>query len=234
MNRFLFAVSMLVVSFSAYAGPQPGIENLTSGTASLGRRFGWSLVKLMPNDLAAYERGLSGDNTVADVQSSLFLLSKAKDLALTPSTEISELRDRHKAYTEAWEICLRARRESGDPQARQTLLEGWNESLRADDVTVPWQLASLLSDEWDRTLLTEDFWRLLQSTKKKKTRSAICSILLSRGESADEERLRQIAKTATDDDLRDVITRTLRYMEYRRQPSDPMNPGPATAPPIIE
>jgi hypothetical protein len=122
-------------------------------------------------------------------------------------------------------------RETKDEAARKTIAERWNESL-VDGALAPSQIYAF-ARQWDRTLLTDEFWRLLSETKNRKTLSAICYALYEQGTEEDAKKLVQKDKATEDVELRQIIVNALNWIRYKHS-GDTTNPGPAARPPHME
>lgn len=193
----------------------------TSNTATIARAF--------PAEYAAYERSLSKDN---DTSACLVLLSKVRESLRKSPPSQSEYKGRARAYEVTWSLCLRTMLASKDQASRQAILDRWNEGLAEDDDAVPSQIYSLWED-WDRSLLTDKFWRLLKKTDKKRTISAIAYVLYPHGNAEDAQRLTEKEESGIDVGLQVIIQNALNYMNWRLR-GDPTDPGPAGAPPRRE
>lgn len=187
-----------------------------------------SIAKVLPEGYATYEKALAQGNGTNDARASLELLAKAKE-SLRQSPKITGAdQDRIAAYRATWCLCLRAMKESKDETAQRLILDKWNENLAEDDDAVASQVYAL-SEQWDRRLLTDDFWKTLQQTNNKKMVSAIGYSLYQQGNQDDLDRMVKIEKQTPGRGLPNAIS----WLRYRLS-GDKTNPGPAAAPPRME
>ena len=174
------------------------------------------VAKVLPAEYTAYEQALTGDNGLNNVRACLELLAKAKENLECSLSSNNPEQDSISAYCNAWRQCLRTMQDSTDQtgrpfdgfdkltadcagstplttgQGRQLIIDEWNKSLQEDSDVTPLQIYAL-SEQWDRGLLTDDFWQLLSQTNKKKTVFAICYVLYEHGNMADIKQLMQNA-----------------------------------------
>jgi len=210
-----------VMSFVNAGNVSKGAENMSEP----------AIAKILPAEYAAYEQALAGDHGLNDARASIALLSKVKETLGRSLQSHNQEQDSISAYRAAWRLCLRTMRDSKDQAAQKLIVDEWNKSLREDSDATPSQVYAL-SEQWDRKLLTNDFWQLLRQTNKRKTVSAICYVLYERGNAADAAQLMQKRKSGVDVGLQEGIQNTINYMNYRL--SGDTSPGPAAAPPRME
>lgn len=186
----------------------------------------------MPAEYARYKKLLSGDNRIGDARASIALLPKARRLLETTPAKSGLQMDARAAYSAAWRLCLRLMKESKDPEAQQLIIDQWNKSLKDDGESVALQVYSL-SDQWDRRLLTDDFWRSLGDTKCKMTMSSIAYVLYLHGNRDDLDRLkRRRASLQEGNELCGIVQNAINYMNYRLA-GDFTHPGPAALGPTM-
>ena len=205
------------------------ISNNAAGLTKSDEMRNQAIAKVLPEEYANYEKELKGDSGLSDTQASFLLVSKAKALLGKPAENTSKEEEYNRAYYATWHLCLRMRQNAKDPAVQKLILDQWDSYLREDDKPVPFQIYALT----DRSLLTGDFWKLLQQTKRKKTISAICYVLYHHGDREDAERLTQKRKSGIDVELQEIIQNAINWMNYRLS-GDKTNPGPAAAPPKID
>jgi len=191
-----------------------------------------SIAKVFPEEYAAYEKALAQANGTNLVRASLVLLAKAKESLHRTSSTTNVAQDEIKIYRATWLLCLQTMHESKNQTAQRLIVDEWNKSLREDDEAVPSQVYTLV-EQWNRNLLTDEFWQLLKQTNKKKTISAISYVLCQYGNSADTDRLMQKRKSGIDKASQGIIQNAINWMNYRLS-GDKTNPGPAAAPPRME
>jgi hypothetical protein len=121
---------------------------------------------------------------------------------------------------------------SKDQTTRRVVLDEWNRYLRDDDSSVPSQLYAL-AEQWDRDLLTEDFYQLLKKTKNKKTIAAIAYAFYEHGNASDADRLLQKRKSGIDIESQQMIQNAINWMNYRLSGNN-KDIYPAAFPPRIE
>jgi hypothetical protein len=213
------------------------------------------IAKVLPAEYSAFEKALSGDIGVGDARAVIRLISKAKELRanISPSLETlkntymkmprseaeaarQRLWDATNAYRVSWLLCLQMFKNSKSEEARQLILGEWDKSLREDDEYLPSQLICLVV-EGDREFLTNELWRLLQQSKKKRTVSAICCAIWARGNRADEGRLEKVRETFVNDkrgEFAELVAQAIRAMDYRlyvkAHPEFEENGGPVCGP----
>lgn len=202
-----------VVSFVDAENVSKGVENMSEP----------AIAKVLPAEYAAYEQALTGDHGLNDARASIAFLSKVKETLGRSLSSHSQEQDSISAYRATWRLCLRTMQNSNDRTAQKLIIDEWNKSLREDSAVTPSQVYAL-SEQWDRKLLSDDFWRLLRQTNNKKTISAICYVLYVHGNQDDAKRLTDSHKPETQN--------AVNYMNYKL--SDDTSPGPAAAPPRME
>lgn len=191
-----------------------------------------SIAKVLPEVYVKYEKALSESNETNTVRASLELLSKVKGCLRQSPKSTGENQDLIAAYRATWRLCLRAMKDSKDHTVQRLIQDEWNKRLREDDDAAPSQVYAL-SEQWDRKLLTDEFWQLLKQTGKKKTMSAFAYVLYEHGDATDAERLMQKRKSGIDIESQAVIQNAINWMNYRLS-GDKTNPGPAAATPRME
>ena len=173
-------------------------------------RFLTFLLALLVADLAVAD-GTNGTNAVRE---SLDLLSKAKQSLQQTSNAAGEDQARIAAYRAAWSQCLQTMKKSEDQATHRLVLDEWNRCLRDDDSSVPSQV-SALAEQWDRNLLTEDFYQLLKKTNNKKTIAAIAYAFYEHGNATDADQLMQIRKSGIDIESQEIVQNAINWMNYR-------------------
>lgn len=168
--RFLWLVVMSPLAASLCLA---GKQNSTKGEGPMSKQM---IAAVLPAAHAAYKSALAGDNSVGDAQAAPSLLSKARETLIAASRKSNRVREQFEACWDTWRLCLRLRSNSTEQAARQLIVDQWNKGLREDGDRVRAQLYAL-SDEWDRDLLTEQFWQLFHQTANPKMISATCYIL---------------------------------------------------------
>lgn len=184
--------------------------------------------KSFPVEYANYEKMLAQENGTNDAHAVLELLAKIKNSLGQAAKSSVEERDRNAAYQAGWRLSLQTMTETKDESAQQHILDEWNRSLREDNDAVPSQIYAL-SEEWNRKLLTDDFWNTLQQTKNRKTVSAIGYALYRHGNQDDLNRMVKIEEFSPGRGLPNAIS----WLRYRLS-DDKTNPGPAAAPPHMQ
>lgn len=133
-----------------------------------------------------------------------------------------------------WKLVIRTLQESKDQTIQHLIVDEWNKSLTADDDAVPAQVYTL-ADQWDRRLLTDQFWTTLQQTTNRKTVNAFGYVLYHHGNQDDLDHMENIEKQAHGKrGLMNAIN-YMRYGLYLLNGGDKKtNPGPAARPPMRE
>jgi hypothetical protein len=120
------------------------------------------------------------------------------------------------AYEIAWSKCLRvynynAKRLTERPKddnndnitleekekaeaVKKLILDEWNKSLKEGDKCVASQ-ANAIGIEWNPDFLTNDLWKLLQTTKNYNVFLALCRAITNNGDEKDVNRLSEIVHT---------------------------------------
>jgi len=191
------------------------------------------IAKVLPTDFANYQKQVVGDNGAGDCQATFQFISKAKEILGKPTENKREKENRNKTYYASWRLCIRMYHNTNDTTVKQMILEHWNHSLKNDDKVVPFQIYAISEPLWDKSFLTEDFWKLLQRTIQKKTISAISFIVYQRGDEADMKRLEQKRDSGIDFELQGIIQNAINWMNYRFR-GDKTYPGPAAIGPTMD
>ena len=143
------------------------------------------IAKVLPAEIRL-DKALSGDNGVGDARAVIRLIFKAKELRADISPSLETLRntymtmprseaeaarqrlwDTTNAYRVSWLLCLQMFKNSKSEAGGQLILGEWDKFLREDGECLPSQLMSL-AVEWDRGLLTNELWRLLEHSKRRR------------------------------------------------------------------
>jgi len=201
-----------------YAGMAQSIATKESMIAS-------TITRVLPAEYAAYKRALSGDNGRNDARASLLLLSQAQEALSRRESSPDRRRDDFDAYRAVWLLCLRLRQASRDHAAQQLVLDEWNNCLKKDGDPISAQLYALV-EQWDRELLTSEFWQLLKETTNPQTLSAICVVLYNRGDKGDVERLVKKRDSGIDLHSQQIIQNGINWLKHRLK-ADATDPGPA-------
>lgn len=167
----------------------------------------------MPSDWATYKKEFAGNFGESDARAAVRLMLAARQLRAEapPRTEAS--RKLGVAYRTAWQLCIRAFKNSKDPAARKVILDEWNKLLRKDGKFMVGQVIALEID-WDPAFLTDDFWRLVGRSRDKNTLVAVCFVMIPHGSKEDYERLGK--KQASLDVRQDhELVAILGYTRYR-------------------
>jgi len=205
MERSIVVIGLLLTVSSLFAAEDA--ENREQSRDDLGAH---RITKVLPAEYAAFEKALVGDNGVGDAKAATRLISQAKKLRANISPSLETLRRDHdrmplceaqvarqrlwdttEAYRVSWLLCLQIFKISNDAEAKQLILNEWNKSLEEEAEYLPSQLLGLVA-AWDRGLLTNELWGLLEHSEKNKTVSAICCIISEKGNQADLDRLKKM------------------------------------------
>ncbi len=211
------------------------IDNILAANATKNDKIeNQAIAKVLPEEFNNYKKELKGDHGRNDANITLNLVTKANDF-LKENSDPNKQEFYNKAYYETWCLCIGITKKTKDPEVKKNILEKWNSSLKKDDITVPYQIYAIAYNGWDpnRSFLTEDFWKLLKQTKRKKTISAIGLVLYQYGNPEDADRLMEKRKSGIDIESQEIIQNAINHMNYRFI-GDRTNPGPAAGPPRMD
>jgi hypothetical protein len=197
-----------------------------------------AIAKVLPDDFASYQRQLKGDNGLNDARACLLLASKAKTLPGKTAENAKQEEDYNFAYCASWRQCLRAMQNNKEKAVQELILEQWNELLKEDDEAVPYQIYANAGPWANTSLVTDDFWKLLEKTNRKTTISAICFMLygFANQENGNRyiERLMQKQKSGIDIELQGIIQNTINWIKYNLSSNKATDPGPAALGPTLD
>lgn len=161
----------------------------------------------------------------------LKIISKLKN-EIDEETAAEKRKRLGEAYRAAWEEAIIVWKVTTDPDAKKLILDTWKSSL-VESASVPYQIGAL-HYQWDRGLLTDEFWSLLKDSNSVNTVSSICFAIYLRGNDDDIARL-EAKETATSNiQIKQVILNALDWRKFKLNGSpDPKDQGPASAPPKI-
>lgn len=178
-----------------------------------------AIAKVLPDEFENYKKQINGDNGLNDAKVSLSLVSTAQDLILksTDNTDPNQQEEYNKAYYATWRFCTAIMKKTKDQEVKKLILERWNNSIKKDDISVPYQIYAIAYDGWDpnRSLLSEDFWKLLEQTKRKKAITAISFVLYQYGNREDAEILMKKQNSGIDIELQVITQRAITWMDCR-------------------
>ena len=192
----------------------------------------WNIVEtLLPEAYSSFPNELRHDVSIKAARASTVLIARARK-ALEKSTKTTNrFKDVADASRMAWAISLRIWKHTKDEAARGEVLNAWNSSLREENIQTPSQICAL-SEEWDRNLLTDSFWRVFTQTGERKIISSICYVISRHGNKEDKIRLMAKRDALAEPELKQIVQNALNWMKYWRL-DDRSLPGPAAAPPRV-
>lgn len=179
------------------------------------------LVATLPEAYAAFKRNVTGAFGKGDAAAAIDLVTKAGALfanVIGSQLQSPTNQDQGKvvtAYEAAWRLAIRIHKGATDPGIKQSILDQWTNALQEPDLKVAAQIYALAL-AWDRSLLTEDCWRILRQTKSPTVVAAFSYLVYRRGDRQDADRL--IAKEKSEADLKVTapIQNALNWWEFDR------------------
>lgn len=189
--------------------------------------------KVLAAEYSAYKKSLAGDNGSSDIRACLALLAKSREALAAAAPCSDRKRDAFDAYRQAWGMCLRMRRDSKDKVAQQLIVDQWNSRLKDDGDAVCAQIYAL-EENWDRTLLTTEFWCLFRQTERAHTISAMSLLFYSRGDPADMKILAGKRDSGLDLKKGRIIQNAINWFECHRRGDDTKGREPAALSPAHE
>jgi len=222
--RYLWITLLSVVNSLSFAQSQ----TITKEVESMNDR---AITKVVPVEYAAYRNSLTGEKGLNDARASVRLLSQAREVLAKVGPSVERKKEEFDGYLASWHLCLRLTRESHDQAARQFIVGEWNRCLKVDGDAVCAQLYALIGN-WDRDLLTDDFWRLFQETKNPETILAFSVLLLAHGNETDIQRMAEKLESNIDGESKNVLKRAMSYRKLKLEAPD--HPGPAQLAPSFK
>ncbi|MBN1560381.1 hypothetical protein JW998_09035 [candidate division KSB1 bacterium] len=121
-----------------------------------------------------------------------------------------------------------------DESAKQKVIEAWNDNLCGELYSVP--QISALRYHWNRDLLTDKFWDVLQGacddpTSDTRIVEAYRYAIYSHANTEDLEKIKSIAEQCQNPQKKAILENTIMWCHYAIQPRNDKNPGPALRPP---
>lgn len=187
------------------------------------------ITKVMPDEFNNYHKQLKNDLDMNDAKLSLSLVLRADDLR-KQNSDPNHQEDFNRTYYTTWVLTTEVMQKTKNPEVKKLILENWNSYLKKDDKSVPYQIYAVIGHDdpnQDRGFFTEDFWKLLEKTKNKKTISAISFVVFGCGNREDYKRLEDKKREpGIDKESHGFINRALSWMRYRFS-HDKNDPGPS-------
>lgn len=203
----------------------PTDSNETSVITRIDKRELQAIIKVMPEEFKNYEKQLKKDYGMSDAKLTLSLVSRAMDL-MKNNSDPNKQEDYNRTYCVAWQLTQDIMRKTKDSEIKKLILNNWNSSLKKDDGYVPYQVYAIR----DPNLFNDDFWKLLEKTKRKSTITSICVMLLgfANKENAQfyTEMLMKKQDTEIEGESKGDIQNTLNWIKYKIS-GDKTKPGPA-------
>jgi len=126
----------------------------------------------------------------------------------------------------SWVVGIEIYEALPDNQDKAKFLTYWNDCLSRK--STPLQIVAL-GDKMDRSLLTPEFWSLLEMTNDPPTLDAFAYLVWKQGNDEDVNRLKQKIGQLKDNKDKDILWNGISYREWRVNGSPP--PGPAMGAP---
>ncbi len=189
-----------------------------------------AIEQLVPGEFAAFEQTFRSGGAAATARAAIRVVDAASRAWMArPASEADQKRI-SRGYCAAWQLALRVRQTANNKAARKLILNRWDAALQETESCVAQQIYALGGQYWDRSLLTTNFWRLLQDSTDHKTVGAMCYVLFAYGNASDRKPLEEKVRTPMPEDVRDLLNRTISHIRYKhgpkRTPQGWPDPGP--------
>jgi hypothetical protein len=188
--------------------------------------------KVLAEDYAVFHVSFVGDFGTNDARAAIALMKKAKDVADRAGESEDARRDAFEAQRAAWRVCFQVRRNSTDRGVKEIIFGEWEAALTGSVAAAVAPIYAL-SEVWDREMLSDNFWSLLQNTKDKKTIAAITYLIYKSGDDSDQEKLVHKRDSLVDPTLRQIIRNEINWREFNKSGAK-NSPGPAALRPTME